>query len=66
LERLSVGLGRMSDDELATLVQRTLIAAPAIPQSIPAPSTSDAPLRPRDDLIPAPIRPRNTAWRIDD
>jgi hypothetical protein len=35
LERLSVGLGRMSDDELATLVQRTLIAAPAIPQSIP-------------------------------
>jgi hypothetical protein len=66
LERLSVGLGRMSDDELATLVQRTLIAAPAIPQSIPGPSTSDAPLRPRDDLIPAPIRPRNTAWRIDD
>src|SRR5678815_1139964 len=37
LEKLSVGLGRMSDDELATLVQRTLTAPAAIPQSIPAP-----------------------------
>jgi len=66
LEKLSVGLGRMSDEELATLMQRTP-PAPATSAQPAAPSAaSDAPLRPKDDLIPVQVRPRNTAWRIDD
>jgi hypothetical protein len=66
LEKLSVGLGRMSDEELATLMPRTPAAHAATPQPVPSNSASDVPLRPKDDLIPMQVRPRNTAWRIDD
>ena len=66
LEKLSVGLGRMSDEELATLMQRAPTAPAAIPQSIPPTSAGDVPIRPKDDLIPMQVRPRNTAWRVDD
>jgi hypothetical protein len=66
LEKLSVGLGRMSDEELATLMQHAPNASAAIPQSIPPASAGEVAIRPKDDLIPMQVRPRNTAWRVDD
>jgi len=61
LERLSVGIGHMSDEELASLLQRT---AGAAAQPAPPTSASAAPVRPKDDSsLP---RTRNTAWRNSD
>jgi hypothetical protein len=61
LEKLSVGIGHMSDEELASLLQRSTgtAAQPAVPTS-----ASAAAVRPKDDTsLP---RTRNTAWRNSD
>jgi len=60
LEKLSVGIGHMSDEELASLLQRSSGAStqPAVPTT----SLSAAPVRPTDNTS----RPRNAAWRSGD
>ena len=61
LERLSVGIGRMSDDELAALLQHGASAA-----SQPSTSASAVSSNPKDILESSPSRSRNMAWRLDD
>jgi hypothetical protein len=61
LEKLSVGLGRMSDEELAALIQRGVS-----PSAQPAASTSASETQIRaKDAPELQSRPRNTTWRVD-
>jgi len=51
LEKLSVGIGHMSDEELASLLQRSPGAQAAVPTS-----ASAAPIRRKDDIPQSPAR----------
>jgi len=57
LERLQVGLARMSDDELAVLLQRGTGTVT---------SASAAAPRPKEPADLVPSRSRSGAWRVDD
>jgi hypothetical protein len=60
LEKLSVGIGHMSDEELASLLQRS--SGASAQTAVPTTSLSAAPVRPTDNTS----RPRNAAWRSGD